>query len=128
MNKPIRVLVANRPRYLRELILELFADEPDIEVVGEVTEANYESIVAVIDRTQPEFLILGLEKMGAPPPLCDLLLREHPQMKILAIAENQESSVFYWANLDIRSKSLETSEAAILEALRSSVPQTGRLM
>jgi hypothetical protein len=128
MSKRIRVLVANRPRFLRELMLGLFADEPDIEVVGEVTEPDCENIASLIDQTQPHFLILGLQKIGARPPLCEALLRRHPELKILAVADNHESSVFYWANLDIRSSSVETSESAILEVLRSNVPQVGRLM
>jgi len=128
MNKRIRVLVANRPRFLRELILEFFADEPDIEVVGEVREPDYDNIGTLIDQTQPEFLILGLDKVDARPPLCEALLRRHPQMKILAVADNDESSVFYWANLDIRSAPLENSETAILKTLRGGVEVPRRVM
>ena len=120
--------MANRPRLLRELILELFAEVPDIEVVGEVTESNYENIETVIAQTQPEFLILGLEKMEDRPHLCEVLLRQHPQMKILAIADDQESSVFYWTNLDIRSAPLENSESAILKALRGGLGEPRRVM
>jgi len=40
MEKVIRVLVANRPRLMRELILTTFADQPDIEIVGEVGEES----------------------------------------------------------------------------------------
>jgi len=42
-------------------------------------------------------------------------------MKVLAIAAERNSTVFYWAFLDIRSKSVETSEQGILGALRHSV-------
>jgi hypothetical protein len=49
-------------------------------------------------------------------------------MKILAVAENNESSVFYWAKLDIRSTPLETSESAILDALRGGMREFGRTM
>ena len=128
MYRKVRVLVANRPRLLRELILGLFADEPDIEVVGEVTEPDYEHIATLIDQAQPQFLILGRENVQAHPSLCEALLWRNPELKILEVADNHESIVLYWANLDIRSKSLETSEAAILEVLRSSVPQVGRFM
>jgi len=128
MEKRIRVLVANRPRLIRELILATFADQPDIEIVGEIREGEYEIIAAAVDETQPEFLILGLDKPEARPPLCDALLRRHPEMKILAVAENNESSVFYWAKLDIRSSPLETSESAILDALRGGVREFGRYM
>lgn len=128
MEKKIRVLVANRPRLIRELILATFAEQPDIEIVGEVREGEYENIIRTVDETQPEFLILGLDKPEARPPLCDTLLRRHPEMKILAVAENNESSVFYWAKLDIRSIPLETSEAAILDALRGGIRAFGRYM
>ncbi len=100
MEKRIRVLVANRPRLIRELILGIFEEQPDIEIVGEVREGSYENIVRAVDETHPEFLILGLDKPEKRPPLCDTLLRRHPEMKILAVAENNESSVFYWAKLE----------------------------
>jgi DNA-binding NarL/FixJ family response regulator len=128
MEKRIRVLVANRPRLIRELILATFADQPDIEIVGEIREGEFEIIARTVDETQPEFLILGLDKPEARPPLCDALLRRHPDMKILAVADNNESSVFYWARLDIRSSPLETSESAILDALRGGVRELGRYM
>ena len=128
MSRKIRVLVANRPRLLRELILELFAEEPDIEVVGEVTESNYENIGTVIAQTQPEFLILGQEKMEICPALCEELLHQHPQMKILAIADDQQSSVYYSANLHIRRTPLENSESAILNALRGGLAESRRTM
>jgi len=128
MEKRIRVLVANRPRLIRELILSTFEEQPDIEIVAEIQEAEYGIIERIVDETQPEFLILGLDKPEARPPLCDALLRRHPEMKILAVAENNKSSVFYWARLDIRATPLETSETAILDALRGGVKQTGRYM
>ena len=45
MGRTIRVLVANRPRLMRELIVATFADQPDIEIVGEV-ENDEESATA----------------------------------------------------------------------------------
>ena len=128
MGKRIRVLVANHPRFLRELILELFADEPDIEVVGEVTEPDYEHIGAVIDQTRPNFLILGLEKASVRPPLCEALLHKHPELKILVLADNHQNSLFYWANLDIRSAPLEISESAVLKTLRGGLEEPRRVM
>ena len=38
MDKPIRVLLANRPRLMCELILATFSDQPDIEIVDEVPD------------------------------------------------------------------------------------------
>jgi DNA-binding NarL/FixJ family response regulator len=59
MEKAIRVLVANRPRLLRELILSTFADQPDIEIVGELSEES--EIFASVDKTSPNFVVIGLD-------------------------------------------------------------------
>ena len=38
LDRQIKVLVANRPKLMREAIIETFGDQPDIVIVGEVTE------------------------------------------------------------------------------------------
>ncbi len=53
MEKAIRVLVANQPRLMREMILTTFADQPDIEIVGEVGEES--EISESVKRTLPNF-------------------------------------------------------------------------
>jgi len=53
MEKAIRVLVANRPRLMRETILTAFADQPDIEIVGEVADDS--EIMESVKRTLPNF-------------------------------------------------------------------------
>ena len=111
-----RVLVANRPRLMREMVLATIADEPDIEVVGE-TESESQ-ITELVERTRPDFLIIGLEQPEVRPGLCGFLLGRYPQMKILAVSAQQHQSVFYWAFVDIRSTQVETSERGILDALR----------
>jgi hypothetical protein len=39
-------------------------------------------------------------------------------MRILALAPEQNRALFYWAIVDIRTKPLESSEMAILNAVR----------
>jgi hypothetical protein len=39
-------------------------------------------------------------------------------MRILALAPEQNRALFYWAIIDIRTRSLESSEAGILNAVR----------
>ncbi len=36
MTQPIRVVVANQPRLMRELVLETILEQPDIEIVAEI--------------------------------------------------------------------------------------------
>ena len=117
MEKAIRVLVANRPRLMREVLLTTFADQPDIEVVGEVAEES--EISESVKRTLPNFVVIALDHPGRRPRICDELLREHPEVRVIAVAPEKNSIVHYWASLDIHSNDIEASEEGILTAMRS---------
>lgn len=114
--KPIRVLVANRPRLMRELVMATISDQPDIEIVGEIQEES--EISSAVDNTQPDFLIVALERQDRLPDFCQSILQSHPQIKIIAIAPDRNSTVFYWASLRVQSNQIEASEAGVLSALR----------
>ena len=117
MEKLIRVLVANRPRLMRETILATFADQPDIEIVGEVEDES--EIFESVKRTSPNFVVIALDNPEERPPICDALLREHPEVRVIAVAPAKNYVVYYWASLDIHSTSVEASEEGVLGALRS---------
>jgi AmiR/NasT family two-component response regulator len=117
MEKAIRVLVANRPRLMRETILTTFADQPDIEIVGEVADDS--EIMESVKRTLPNFVVIALDQPGRRPAVCDHLLREHPEVRIIAVAPADNYIVYYWASLDIHSSNIEASEEAMLGAVRS---------
>jgi len=117
MEKAIRVLIANRPRMMRELILATFADQPDIEIVGEV--ANDEEIPNTVEQTMPDFVVVALDEPGRRPRVCDVVLRQHPEIRIIGVDTKQNFSVFYWASLDIHASSIEASEEGLLNAVRS---------
>ena len=113
----IRVLVANRPRLMKDLVLATIGDQPDIEVVGETEDEA--AITELVERTRPDYLIIALENPEARPGLSGFLLGRYPEMKILALAAERNSGVFYWAFVDIRSRLVESSEQGILSVLRS---------
>ena len=117
MEKAIRVLVANRPRLMRETILTTFADQPDIEIVGEVTDDS--EIAEYVKKTLPNFVVIALDQPGRRPSVCDDLLREHPEVRVIAVAPQNNYVVYYWASLDIHSSNIEASEQGMLNALRS---------
>jgi chemotaxis response regulator CheB len=117
MQKAIRVLVANQPRLLRELILTTFSDQPDIEIVGEVTDES--DISAKVSKTDPNFVVIALDDPTKRPAICDDLLREHPNLRVIAVAPRRESVVYYWASFAIHSSDIEASEEGILNILRS---------
>jgi AmiR/NasT family two-component response regulator len=114
--KRVRVLVANRPRLMRELVLAVISDQPDIEVIGELQNEN--DLAEAIEEARPDILILALDDADQRVAQCGFLLGRYPQMKILALAPEKNRGMFYWATVDVRTKPLESSEAGILSALR----------
>lgn len=94
----------------------MIADQPDIEVIGELLNEN--ELAEAVEEARPDILILDLEEADKRVAQCGFLLGRYPQMKILALAPEQNRGVFYWATVDVRTKALESSEAGILSALR----------
>jgi AmiR/NasT family two-component response regulator len=101
---------------IRELVMATIADQPDIEVVGEVR--NESDLAEVVEQVQPDVLIVALDGQEQRLGQCCFLLGRYPQMRIVALAPEQNRGVFYWAIVDIRTKPLESSEVGILNALR----------
>lgn len=121
----VRVLVANRPRLMRELVLAVISDQPDIEVIGELQNEN--DLAEAIEEARPDILILALDDADQRVAQCGFLLGRYPQMKILALAPEKNRGMFYWATVDVRTKPLESSEAGILSALRDRPSLVGAL-
>ncbi len=122
--KPIRVLVANQPRLMRELMVATISEQPDIEIVGEVEEDS--ELVSAVEKTRPDFLIVALEKFNRLPQACHAILQTYPQMKVIAVSSDRNSSMFYWASLKVQSNEIEASEAGVLGALRGKTQLTPR--
>lgn len=110
----IRVLVANRPRLMRDLLLATISDQPDIEVLGSVEDDS--KLIAAIAELQPDFVIVALDEPRQRPAICDYLLTHYPRVKVVAVAPEEDDSVFFWS--DIRSAAVESSEEGILNVIR----------
>jgi len=123
MEKSIRVLVANHPRLMREIVLTTFADQPDIEIVGEVAEES--QISESIGKTMPHFVVIALDQPGRRPGICDALLREHPEVRVIAVAPESNYIVYYWASFEIHSNNIEASEEGMLSAMRKKLVANG---
>ncbi len=117
MTRSVRVLVANRPKLMRELIVSTLTDEPGIEIVGEV--ADDADVAERVRQVTPDLLVIALDEPSKRPQLCDKLLRDHPELRIIAVASQENCSVFYWASFDIHSSEIEASEQGILSAVRN---------
>jgi DNA-binding NarL/FixJ family response regulator len=121
----IRVLVANHPRLIRELVMATISDQPDIEIVEVIDQES--EIEDRIEKTRPDFLIVALDKSNHLPAICLPLLQKHPQLRVIAIAPDGNNLVFYWTSLRIQSNRIEASEAGVLSALRSKAEPSERI-
>lgn len=117
METSVRVLVANRPRLLRELVLSTLSEQDGISIVGQAD--NEKDVPSLVAETKPDFLLIALDESRKRPALCDMLLRKFPALRIIAVAPNTNVGVFYWASLEIHSSTMEASEEALLEVMRS---------
>jgi len=112
----IRVLVANHPRLMREVVLATISDQPDIEIVGEIRDDS--GISTAVEEAEPDFVIMALGKADQQPAVCADLIARFPQLKIVALAPERNSSMFIWAAVSVQSKVIECSAAGLLGALR----------
>jgi DNA-binding NarL/FixJ family response regulator len=116
----IRVLIANSTRIWRDMLYDAIRAEPDIAVVGDVTEEN--AIVSATERTNPDCVIVPLDEPGAAMPICKKILTKRPHIRIVAIGEATDVVEIYWMSEegDIRCTYTTASREAILRALHFS--------
>jgi AmiR/NasT family two-component response regulator len=83
--KTTRVLVANRPRLLRELILSTISEAGDIEIVGEVQQES--ELASAVGRTQPDCVIVAVRFPPAriPETQSDRHCRRREQLEVLLV-------------------------------------------
>jgi len=116
MTKALRVLMANRPKLMRELLVEMLQEQSWIEIVGEVTQES--EIRQVVEDTAPDLLVVTADKPGRRPAICDELLKKFLALRIIAVAPQENYAVCYWASLDIHAEDIESSEHGFLGAVK----------
>jgi DNA-binding NarL/FixJ family response regulator len=89
--KRIRVLLGDMPTMLRDIVTDVVANEPDLEVSGVL--GPRESLQAGLKRVQADVLVVGNRR----PDLgtAEEIWREWPLVKILMIATDARSAVLY---------------------------------
>jgi DNA-binding NarL/FixJ family response regulator len=125
MERTTRVLVANRPKLMRDVVLAALADQPGIEIVGEVSEEA--EILPRVHITLPDLLVIALDENEQRPAICDRALREYPDLRIIAVAARKDRTLYFWASFDIHCADIESSTAGILGAVHNSADCGRRL-
>jgi len=79
---------------MRELIFSTSADEPRRRDVGEVLKRA--EIAERVSEVSQTCFVIALDDPSKRPRLCDTLLRHCPKTAIIAVASQENCSVFYW--------------------------------
>lgn len=91
----MRVLLADDQDGLRSALRLVLAQEPDLELVGEVTDVA--ALVDKADALQPDLVLLDwdlpeLLEPGAGRRLLATLLQRHPHLRVIALSGRPERS------------------------------------
>ena len=124
MERATRILVANRPRLMREVIVAALAGQPGIEIVGE--ESDEAENLPRVHATLPDLLVIALDESEQRPAICDRLEREHPELRIFAVAARRDRTLYFWASFDILCADIESSAAGLLSAVHHSAESARR--
>ncbi len=107
----IRVLLANRPRLMREVIRELINGQQDMEVVDEALDPV--EVLVAARETKADAVILAT-KDSEEPGLCSHLVAEYPNLTILGLAPDGRTALIRPRRQEI----VHPSGANILSTLR----------
>ena len=128
-NKPLRVLIAENHRDLSDVMSQLIDTEPDMECVGQVSDAS--AVLAAVRDTSADVLILDLMLQGGSGlPLVEALHEAMPDLRVIifsGLANSEEvarevkrrgAAAFVTKGCDFQ---------VLLDALRPPSPQAPRL-
>jgi NarL family two-component system response regulator LiaR len=96
MAKPIRVLLAEDDHLVRAGLRSLFADEPDLEVVGEAS--NGVEAIARTEALRPDVILLDLFMPGLSGLDAIAAIRQHnPAARILVLSGYDDGDLIFAA-------------------------------
>ncbi len=115
----IRVLVAEMPRMLSDIVSSLVAKQQDMELVGEPVRGK--QVVRAVRRLRPHVVVLASHGSELTA-LGHRLLEVSPRLKLVAVTENGRLAHRY----ELRPQQTPISEVSpqgLLEAVRAAVAE-----
>ncbi|PSB24754.1 response regulator transcription factor [Stenomitos frigidus] len=111
----ITVLLAIQPRMLSAVVGGMVERQPDMDVVGEVSD--HSELGVAIPATGAQVVIMTSGDAEREPGICRDLLAEYPQLKIMALSAAGDTAFLY--QLGAKPERMDdVGEAAILSAIR----------
>src|SRR6266478_6353947 len=98
MTKTFRILMANQPKLMRELLVEMLEEESWIEIVGEVPHES--EIRELVQKTAPDLLVVTADKPGRRAVILPAAAAGIPGMATIAVRSDENSHVSFWEHLN----------------------------
>lgn len=89
-----RIVLANGSRLLRDMLKRILYKSDQFEIVREVTDQR--ELPAVIEHTQPEWVILSLSFDNGVPAWVDGFMASHPSVRFMALAADGSKVKMKW--------------------------------
>lgn len=90
---PIRVLLANLPVVLSELLTQELLQQESIQVIGRA-QGNINILLQA--QAGVDIIIIGAPQIKPPPGICSHLLNEFPHVRLLVYGIEQNALVGYY--------------------------------
>jgi DNA-binding NarL/FixJ family response regulator len=91
MTVTFRVVVADDHTLVRQSVSKAVRTEPDVEIVGEVADGP--AVLAVVERTDPDLLLLDIAMPGVDGlAIAERLRRERPSLRILFLSMHDDDA------------------------------------
>ena len=89
----IKILLSSRPKLLSDVIRHLIERQPDMEVIGEVSDPL--QLLITTQNTVADAVIITPLTANGEPRICRELLAEHPELMILTLQADTDAATLY---------------------------------
>ncbi len=109
----IRVMLAEMPRLLRDLVSAAISSQPDMLVTDEVPDANV--LADLVGRERPDGVVVG-RPLDRLDPAHERVLWAHPRVRLLGLGDGRSAAVY--ALRPVRGAVPELTVASLLAEVR----------
>jgi len=102
----IRVLLAEMPQMLGEVFRRVVRDQPDMTVVGEISDPL--GLLLEVGSRRAQVVIMG-SKTTQPPGICSHLFNEYPHVKVLSVRADGRRALL----CDLRPRRVVIADASV---------------
>jgi DNA-binding NarL/FixJ family response regulator len=112
-----RILLAEMPRLLADIVGQALREQPDMEVV--VCDGRVGSLMELADRSRPDVVVIGADD----PRIAGELVTSMPRLKVLAVTGGDSEAYLY----ELRPHRIQLGEVTprtLVEEIRRCMAET----